>query len=273
MTIVRRWAGRGTLLLAALGLLLCIAGIITVWVGKSRVDAVGTAVFGTADEALGFVDVKLDRVKQALERSRRRVSDMSRIASRLKSAEADAREECQPLLQTAEGVYQDLKSAESWLDSSHALASGVSRVSEALVSSDYAAAHQESAGVMVAREIQAFADAVTDALTKLQALRSELNELRDKGNVARKVAVGIIAHVADLDGRLARLCARIEKLDEKVSTTKASCAELQQTFCWRTLVAAVLVTVILVWFGISQIAMVHYGWRLAHSSAISLPSR
>lgn len=50
MNIVRRLTGHGTLLLAVLGLLLCIGGVVGVWVGKSRVDPVGAAVFGTADE-------------------------------------------------------------------------------------------------------------------------------------------------------------------------------------------------------------------------------
>jgi len=270
MTIVRRLAGHGTLLLAVLGLFLCIGGIVGAWVGKSRVDAVVTAVFGTADEALGFVDIKLDRVKQVLERSHHRVSDMLRIAERLKSTEANARKECEPLLQTMEEVYQDLKSAESWLDSSHALASGVSRVSEAVVSSEYAASRQESAGLTVAREVQAFADAVTDALAKLQAIRLELIELRDTGKLVRKVTVGIIARVADLDRKLASMCTRIEKLDAKVATTRASCADLSQSFCGWTLVAAVMVTVVVVWFGISQIVMMGCGWRLTHASVNSL---
>ena len=273
MNIVRRLTGHGTLLLAVLGLLLCIGGVVGVWVGKSRVDPVGAAVFGTADEVLGFVDIKLDRVKQVLEQSRRRVGDMSRIAERLKSAEANARRECAPLLQTLEQVYQELKAAESWLDSSYALASGVSRVSEAVVSSEYAASHQESTALTVARQVQACADAVTDAIAKLQAIRVELIELRDTGRIARKAAVGIIARVADLEGKLASMCARIERLDARVATTRVSCADLSLRFRWWTLAAAVVVTVVLAWFGISQIVMMGYGWRLAHALANPLSQK
>jgi hypothetical protein len=59
----RRLAGSGILTLAVLGLLLCLGGTAGAWFIKSRVDAVGDAVFGTADEAFGFVNEKLDRVK------------------------------------------------------------------------------------------------------------------------------------------------------------------------------------------------------------------
>ena len=177
------------------------------------------------------------------------------------------------MLKTLEEVYQELKSAESWLDSSHALASGVSRVSEAVVSSEYAASHQESAALTIARQVQACADAVTDAIAKLQAIRVELIELRDTGKLARKAAVGIITRVADLDGKLATMCARIERLDARVATTRESCAGISQRFrCW-TLVAAVVVTVILAWFGISQIVMMGCGWRLAHALANPLSQK
>jgi chromosome segregation ATPase len=262
MTIVRRLVGHGTLLLAILGLFLCIGGIVGTWVVKSRVDAIGTAVFGTADEAIGFVDIKLDRVKQVLERSRHRVSDMLRIAERLKSAEANARRECEPLLQTLDEVYQELKSAKSWVDSSHAVAGGISRVSEAVTSSDFAASRQESIGVAVALELQQFADAVANALAKLQAMRLELIELRDTGKLARGTVARILARVADLDGKLANLAARIENLDARVATTRASCADFGQRLARWTVVAAVMANVILVWFGISQIVMMAYGWQL-----------
>lgn len=265
MATARRLAGCGTLLLAVLGLVVCLGGIVGAWAVKSRVDAVGDAVFGTAKESLGFVELRLDRVKQVLDGSRRRVSGMATIAERLKNAEADARKECEPLLQTLAEVQQELKSAESWLEASHAIANTAGRVSDAVVSSAYAAAHPEFTGLAVAREVQEFADAVSDALARLEAVRLELTELRDTGKLALQVVARVVARVADLDEKLASMCDRIEKLDAKVSTAKASCADLNQSFCWWTLLGAVTVTVILVWYGFSQIVTIGYGWRLVHA--------
>ena len=76
-----------------------------------------------------------------MDKSQQRVGGLSRIAERLKNVEADASKECRPLLQTLDEVFDELKSAESWLDTSHAVASGVSRVSDAVVSSEYAASN------------------------------------------------------------------------------------------------------------------------------------
>src|SRR5687768_3630437 len=138
MSIIRRSAGLGILLLSVVGLILCTAGIAGVWMGKSRLDHVVEAVFGTADDAFEFMETKLDRVNQALERSRQRVTVLSRLTARLKTTEADLSTEFEPLLQTLDGVYGELQSAEHWLDASQAIAGGVHRVSDAVVRSEAA---------------------------------------------------------------------------------------------------------------------------------------
>ena len=240
MVILKRSIGLSTLLLAVLGLLLCVGGIIGIWAAKSRVDAVGTVMLGTADDALAFVDTKLDRVKQVLDESRHRAGGISRIAERLKNAQADAKKECEPLLQVLDEVCQKLKSAKSWVDSSHAVASGISRVSQAVISSDFAASRQGSIGVAVAIDLQQFADAVADVLARLQAMRLELIELRDTGKLTRGIAVAFLARLADLDGRLANLAGRIENLDARVAATRASCADFGARMRRWTVVAVVM---------------------------------
>lgn len=269
MTLVRRSTGLGSILLSVLGLLLCIAGMAAMWAGKDRVDRVGAAIFGATDEALAFVGVKLDRVKQVLDKSQQRVTGVSQLAERLKNAQADVRKECEPMLKTLDAAFDELKGAESWLESSHAVANGVSRISEAVVSSEYATSRHESAGVAVASKVQEFSDAVADVLAKLRAVRQELIELRDSGKLTREIAVGIVARVADLDGRLVSMSARIGKLESQVETTRADSNDLgQRVRRWITM-AAVTFTVILLWFGISQIGMMKLGWQLARAPVAS----
>jgi hypothetical protein len=257
MTWNRQLAGYGIVLLAFLGLFLCLSVIIGAWVVKSRVDAVGLAVFQTADEALGFLDIKLGLVSQALERSRDSVGTMARNAARLQNAEADVRQECESLLQTLDGIRQELKSAESWLDSSIAIANGISRVSMAAISSEYAASRPEAAGWMVAREVQVFVDSVIATLAKLQALRMELTHVLDTGRITREVALGIVERVAQLDQVVTGLNGRIDNLDAKVATARASCKTLGQKLQRWNLVATVVACTISLWFGISQILVAY----------------
>jgi hypothetical protein len=153
----RRVAGIEMLLLAVLGLLLCLGGTAGAWFIKSRVDAVGDAVFGSADEAFGIVDEKLNLVTKGLEGSRESADKLSRIATRLRNEETDVRQEHELLLQFLDKTHQHWQAAASWLDSAEVLASGVGGVTEALVSSDFAVSRQDSTSVAAARDVQAYA--------------------------------------------------------------------------------------------------------------------
>jgi hypothetical protein len=262
MTSVRTSLGGGILLLSVLGLLICLAGLIGVWMVKDRVEAVGNAIFSAADDSLAFVDAKIDRVNEAVEKSRQRVGGMSKAAERLRDEKADARKEAEPLLQVIDEVFQQLKAAESWLGSSLAAAQGLARVSQAVVSSEYAATRGESTGVEIAQRVQDVSEKVTEALATLQVLRQEIVEFRDTGKLAREVAARVVARVADLDGRLTTISTRIEKFDTRVATAKASIGNLQQRIHWWMVVAAVALSAVFGWFGVSQISMMGYGWRI-----------
>ena len=262
MATTRKVVGGSTLLLSTLGLVICLAGVAGIWMLRGRVEAVGNAIFSAADDSLVFVEAKIDRVKQAVDNSRQRVSGISKLAERLKDEKADARKEAEPLLHALDEVFAQLKAAESWLESSLAAAQGVSRVSEAVVSSEYAATYEDSTGVALAQRLQEVSEKVAEVLATLQVLRKEIVEARDTGKLAREVAVRIVARVVDLDGRLATISARIEKFDARVATTKASIDSLQQQIHWWIVVGAVGLTVLFVWFAISQISMVSRGWRM-----------
>ena len=149
-------------------------------------------------------------------------------------------------------------------------------ISQAVVSSEYAATHEDSTGVEIAQRVQEVSEKVGDALAKLQALRQDLIQLRDTGKLAREAAARVIARVADLDGRLATISTRVEKFDTKVAKTKASIGNLQRRIHWWIVVAAAALTIIFAWFGISQISMMGCGWRLMRgqrkkNGAISTP--
>jgi hypothetical protein len=269
MKIVRFLVGGGAVLLSMVGFLMCLAGIVGVWMLSGRAEAVADAVFSAADESLVFVDAKVDRVKQAVDNSRRRVSGISKLAQRLRDETADARKESESLLQALDEIFQQLKAAETWLDSCQGVAVGVSRVADAVVSSEYAATHEESTGIALAQRVQELSESVADALAKLQLVRQEIVELRDSGRLAREVAAGIVARVADLDGRLANISARVEKWDAKVANTKASIGDLQRRIHWWMTVATVAMTAILAWFGVSQIVMIGHGWRIMRDRPVS----
>ena len=263
MAIVRRSLGLGTLLLSILGLTICIAVIVGVWMVKSRVEAVSNAALEAADQALAFVDDKLGQVEETLKRGQQPVTLLSKAAERLQRQKPEAKEEVTSLLrQLDDTVFQELKSAESWLDSAHAIAVGVDRVSEAVVTSDYAAARQDTVGMALAERLQQSSESVAEILAKVQSLREELAQLRDTAVVSREVAARLLARAVFLEGRMNQLASGIEKLDVRVSEIRVDVGDLKQRVSWWTTAAALLLTLLPVWFAVSQVVTALQGWRL-----------
>jgi DNA repair ATPase RecN len=262
----RRWAGNAVFLLALLGLLLCLGGIAGAWIIRNRVLAVGNAVFETTDEAFESVSGKLDRVKQGLERSHFDAGELSRIAGRFKSVQSDFKLESEPLLQILNSACQNLQSAEPWLESAETITSGVCRVTEAFVSSDFAVSRQESASVALARDLQVIAGSIADYLAQLESMRRELAALRNSGTVALQAIQALLDRMSALDGVVNRLRGGIEHIDAKVAAARVTFAERSRRFRRWTLAATLAASILPLWFGFSQGVVLAYGRRMARST-------
>jgi ABC-type transporter Mla subunit MlaD len=198
---------------------------------------------------------------------------MSRIATRLRNEETDVRQECELLLQFLDTTHQHWQATASWLDSAEVLASGVGRVTEALVSSDFGVSRQDSTGVAAARDVQAYADSVANVLAKVQSMRGELIEHRDSGALAREAVLALADRVIGLERALDHLAGGLEPVAAKVAATRTASAEQGRRFHRWTLVVTLVASVLPVWFGISQIVMMAHGWRMAHSNPRSIQPR
>jgi chromosome segregation ATPase len=263
MAIVRRSLGLGAFLLSILGLTVCLAVIVGVWMVKARVEVVTDAALEAADRTLAFVDDKLGRAEESLKRNQQPFASFSKAAERLQRQEPEGKEKVGALVrQLDETVFQELKSAQSWLDSAHAIAVAVDRVSEAVVTSEYAATHQDTSGVALAERLQQTSESMAEILAKLQSLRKELVQLRDSAVVSREVAARLLARAVFLEGRMNQLASGIEKLDVRVSEIRVDVGDLKQRVSWWTTAAALLLTLLPVWFAVSQVVTALQGWRL-----------
>lgn len=264
MNAVGRSTGLGMMLLASAGLILCLGGIVGVWLAKRHLDALGERLFEAAEDSLTFMDEKLDRVETVFRNVHRRTGTLSKAVDRFPEKEAEAELEATSLLKTLnEGVFEPLNSAQTWLDSTHAVAVGVGKVSEAIVSSEYAESHRDSVGVVVAERLQDISQSVVEILMTLKDARQGLIELRDNVLLARSIAVRIVARLTQAETRMANLCERIEKLHVGVVELKAEIADVKASFHWWTMLGTALLTLLLAWFAASQIGMMLHGWSLA----------
>ena len=180
MNVIRRSAGSVVIFLASVVFVLCFAGIIGAWITKSRMDAIGDKVFEAANDSLAFMDVKLDRIEGVFKSGHKRVGSLSQGVNRLSEKKAEAKARATSLLKTLdEEVFEPLKSAQSWLDSTYAVAVGVGKISEAVVSSKYAASHEDALGVAMARQLQDVSENLVEILSNLKEVRQRLIDIRD----------------------------------------------------------------------------------------------
>jgi hypothetical protein len=274
MSIIRRSAGIGALVLSILGLLLCMVSAAGVWAAKSRVDSIAAAFFGTADDAFEFMATRLVLVNQRLGSSRQQVSSLAERAERLRTMDATGAgseplvlAEFDALPWTLDMVLSELKASEAWLDSIQAVAGGLHRASQSIAASQAAASpdaggtERESTAVTAAK-VAEFSGDLADALNRLKALREKLLETRENRTVAREFAATMLSEMAELDTRLGSLSTKIDDLSTRVSEARASSVDLgRRIHGWITF-AAVVVTLVLVWFGVSQVCMLKDAWRL-----------
>jgi chromosome segregation ATPase len=287
MMMIRRSACLAGVAISILGLLLCLVGAIGVWAGKSRVDRVVSAVFTAGDDAFKFMSSRLALVQQRVDASRRRVSDLSQQAGRLKAkfAETASAAETDPSLQAASAgadapeveslrfsldeMVSELKTAEGWLDAIEAVARGVHSATDSIaqIRQEVAAAdgnrtEHASKGVTAGR-VAEISGELADALARLEEARQRLHQMRENRTVMREFSATMIVEATELDSRFTNLSSRIDSLNARVLEAKASLAATgQRAHRWISL-AAIVLTLVLLWFGVSQAFVLHRAWRFS----------
>jgi hypothetical protein len=263
MNAVRRSTGLGIIIISSVALILCVAGIFGVWIAKSRVDAIGKDIFKAADNSLEFMDEKLDRIENAFKNGNRRIGLLSNAVKSLPEKEAEVKTEITSLLKSLdEEVFEPLKTAETWIDSTRAVVVGVGMVSEAVVTSEYAATHKDSMGVAMAERLQSCSDSLVEILTTLQEVRQGLMDMRDDAASARRIVVRVVARLAQIETRMANISKRIERVHTGIIEMKGTVSDLKDSFHRWTMLVSVLFSLLLVWFAASQIGMIVHGWQV-----------
>jgi hypothetical protein len=121
-----------------------------------------------------------------------------------------------------------------------------------------------------AATVAEFAGDLATGISRLEALRAKLLEIRENRLLAREVAVACLAEVADLDTRLANLTKRMDDFGVRVSDARTASADRgRRVQRWITLGALVLIAALL-WFGASQVCILQRAWRASRRPAPAL---
>ena len=72
----------------------------------------------------------------------------------------------------------------------------------------------------MAGQVQDFSETVVEILTTLKEVRQRLIDIRDDVLSARRIALMIVARLAQVEKRMANLCGRIERFHARVGEMK-----------------------------------------------------
>jgi hypothetical protein len=262
MNFIKRTTALAIILLSSVLLLVCLVLIAGVWFAKHRLDGINNDLYKAAVNSLAFMDERLDRIETALKNGNKRVGRLSDTISHLPKEDSEIKTEATSLLQLLDKeVFEPLRNAETWIDSTRAVARGVKNVSEAVLTSEYAKTHNESLGVAMAERLRSCSESLAEILTILQEVRQGLIDMRDNAASARRIAAGIVTGLARIDLKMADLSKKIGKIHAGIAELKSSLSDLRDRFQWWTAVTAVSFSLLFIWFAASQIGMIVHGYR------------
>jgi hypothetical protein len=263
MSVLRRSLGVGAVALALVGALLCVSGVAAAWKLRCIVGDVADGVFDTADDALRAIDVRLARVETAFKSGAVRLELLVKAVERLRPEQSPARAEIAALVKALdEEIAARLAKAQEWLDSSGDVAMNVGKAAQSVLSSKYAATHEDAVGVAIARQVHEFSERTVEILASLQEAKDDLAAMRDDVNLARTLVPRLVARLGQAETRLSGTVERITKLRTRLAETKQAVADLSRRFQRWTTLAAMAIAALIAWFGVSQVVMIRHGWRL-----------
>ncbi len=246
VTIIRRSAAAAGLVLAIVGLLVCLAGIGGTWLAKARAQSAAAGVFTAADDALEFIHVRVVRVKARIDASAPRVRGLADWGQRLQAIELDAdlKDALDSLREYLDSVGAELAAAERTLDPVGAVAGVVEAAATAMAATSVRAA-----------DVAELAGDVGTAAARLGALRARLLDARERRLLMREFAAACIAEAADLDTRLANLSSRIDQFAARAADARTASADTGTRVQWWIGVGAVILIGAFRWFAASQVCV------------------
>jgi hypothetical protein len=245
-------------------LTVCVAGILGVWLVGSRLNGAVDNVFALIDSSLVAVR---DRVIGAGERVRAAIITSEDIKQSLKKwTEKEARERLGSQLgleEKADQLASTLQRADHWLEVSESSVELVQQTLE-LGRSPGAPVESQLADRLL-EELVSLRVQLTQAVDSVERIRRQTAEVGERGALkegvdqAVRLTLRVIATLGSVDSRLGAFGNRLSETQTKAEKLKA------KTLRWLR-IAAVGVTLLMLWMAAGQISLCIHGWRSLRQS-------
>ena len=267
MRLFKRLAGVLATLLGGVGVLVCLVGLVAVWVARARVDAAISTIVERIDVALSTVE---QRAQQANERIDNTRDDVDRLNQRVQLRMAELQdvpaEQAADIDEIERQVYARLQLSTDWIEFMRSSMELVDQFLQTLNSTALIVQGEPStlAGVMTA--LRASHEEIQETSRLADALRVQLKGIRAQGDVEARAE-----QIETLSSRIDASLERVQQLGDKFETaigeTRTGAAELGSRIHRRILIATITANLLLIWLALSQACLAVRGWHFVRPRA------
>jgi methyl-accepting chemotaxis protein len=261
MVWLRRLVGLLGVLLGTAGIVACLAGIVSVWSIRSRVDDGAAEASARVDDVLARVEDRANKVTDTIQSAQDSARDLNqRVQQRVSELRDVPLEEAADIDELERQLYARIQLAGDWIGFIQSTMDLVEQLVGIVESASLFAQKESHTMADVIGAIRDGKEEIRHTSEMVDDIKISLAEIRSHSDVDEN-AKQIRTLSSTIDTSLAKTRRYAEAFQRAVAEARADIAGLATRIRRQTLIAAVLLTVILVWIAIAQLSLAVHGWR------------
>ncbi len=250
--------------LGAVGLVACLGGLVAIWVVRPSVLHSSAEVLDAADGGLKLVDAKVLRANELVRTIKEAVDPVTdRILTLTDKANRKPEDE-KELKRIEESLAERLRQVDTIAEVAETAVAFLNKSSRITKSLRLIGSRGETGPADVA-DSKKNAKTLSQLAQKLKTLRDNLEKIREDRQVRKEVVDAVVRLAHDVDNELGALDSNLQEVRQTAVVWQTEVAELRTQVPVWTNWAAVIGSVILVWMGLGQYALLRWAWHGARS--------
>jgi methyl-accepting chemotaxis protein len=262
MKWLKRITGTFLTVLGTIGVVCSLAGIIAVWVIRGRVDNAVAQVFDRVDVAIGKLEVRAEGTTERISNSRDSLHQLNaRVQQRVAQRKDVPATEAADIDEVERRLYAGIDRARDWIEFIHSSVELVQQVSGIIESSTMFLKDDSHTVADLAGAVQTSSEELERTGELMAEVKTHLNEIRANRDHEE--------HARQFTSLYSRIDASLEKVENLASEFEHSVKRVRTDISedgtnirdW-LVVAAVIITLVLLWIAIAQVSLTKDGWQI-----------
>jgi len=246
--------------LGALGMLLCIALIVVIWIVRGRTDESLARMYGGLQEVYAKVESRIQEANEGLAKARQSLDELNdRVQQRVADLQDVEKEEAADIDEIERQIRARLESLRDWIALMRSTADIVTHLRESLdeASQRFQNDNPQSPEDLVdsVRAIQEDYEAADQLFAQVQ---QSLDEIRGEGNLEQRAA-RIETITSRADAALAKFESYGQNCEQAVRRMIDKSVERENRSRGQLVLYAALATAFLIWMAAGQLALICLG--------------